>query len=304
MSANSPALSSGAKRSRARARPDAALTGTPATALKGAAALGKAMQVLDLVAHAAAPPSFAELAQASGLPRATLHRLLGAWIALEMVASTTDRRYRPGIHLLTLARHTWERLDVRSAAQAPMRHLNAATGETVQLAVLSGDAIVWVDKLESVNPLRLHSAIGGRGPVHCTAVGKAMLAFLDPVAQRALLWRLDLVRHTPHTLTSRTRLTAELDDVRRAVVAFDREEHREGIHCVASPVLDHQGRVAGAISVTAPVSRVDARALRGFAPLVREAAAQTARALGGGTPPLSTPHPAAPATRRRAAGGT
>jgi len=261
------------------------------------------MWVLDLVAQAPAPPDFAELVRISALPRATLHRLVRAWIALDMVAlSPADRRYRPGVHLLTLARHTWERLDVRSVVAVLFFFLDAATSETVQLAVLSGDAIVWVDKLESVNPLRLHSAIGGRGPVHCTAVGKAMLAFLDPAAQRSLLARLDLVRHTAQTLTSRARLAAELADVRASGTAFDREEHRDGIHCVASPVLDHQGRVVGAISVTAPVSRVDARALRAFAPLVREAAAEAGRALGGGASLAPPPHATVP--RGRAARGT
>lgn len=255
------------------------------------------MQVLDLVAQAASPPAFAELAAASGLPRGTLHRLLTAWVALDMIVlAPEDRRYRPGPHLLTLARNTWERMDVRAAAAAPIRRVSAATGETVHLAVLSGDAIVWLDKVESSSPLRLHSAVGGRGPVHCTAVGKAMMAFLDPGAQRALLARLELCRYTERTLTSRPQLRTHLQQVREAGVAFDLEEHREGIHCVGAPVFDYQRRCVAAISITAPVTRVDLRRLRGYAALVRGAADEAAATLGGAGPAV---HPPSRRSRRQ-----
>lgn len=248
----------------------------------GTAALGKAMAVLDLVAGAEVPPTFAELARDSGLPRATLHRLLAAWIDKAMItAPVADGGYRPGPHLLELARHTWERMDLRTAAAAPIAALHARTQETVHLAILSDEAIVYIDKVECTYPLRLHSAIGKRGPVHCTAVGKAMAAYLDAAEQRDLVDHLDLVRHTAATLTTKARLLAELAAIRAEGLAFDREEHRAGIHCVAAPVFDFRGRCAGGISITAPCVRVDFRLLRRYGEWLRACAAEATQRLGG-----------------------
>ena len=249
---------------------------------QGTASLAKTMELLDLVGLTEQAPTFTDLAAASGLPRGTLHRLLAALSEHGMVElSEVDRRYRPGRHLLTLARHTWEKMDLRRAAAEPILALNRRTGETVHLATLSGDGVVYIDKVESDYPFRLHSAIGKRGPIHCTSVGKAMLAWLDSDEQHALVHRLELQRHTPATLGTPSALLKALKQIRQQGVAYDREEHAAGIHCVAAPVLDFRGRCIGGISITAPTARVDSRQLEHFAPWVRQAATDTAARLGG-----------------------
>ena len=242
------------------------------------------------------PPSFGEIATATGLPRGTLHRLLAALMDHGLIAaSTAERAYVPGVHLLALARRTWESSDLRRAAADAIRALSARTRETVHLATLDGDNVVYIDKVECDHPLRLYSAIGKRGPVHCTAVGKVMAAYLEPDKRQALVDRLELRRHTAATLTSRTALLKALDEIRRRGVGFDREEHAVGIHCVAAPVFDFRGRCAGGISITAPTARVDAQQLAGFARLVAQAAAQATSHLGGASPIL----PATVAPERR-----
>ncbi len=247
------------------------------------------MELLDLVGLAEKPPSFIELAAASGLPRGTLHRLLAALTEHGMVqVSADDRRYAPGTHLLTLAQKTWERMDLRGAAAQAIAELGRLTGETVHLATLSGDSIVYIDKVESIYPLRLHSAVGRRNPIHCTALGKAMAAHLGESERAALVHRLDLQRHTRTTLCTPGALLKALARVRAEGVAFDMEEHVIGNHCVAAPVFDFRGHCLGSISVTAPAMRVDARKLRGFAVLVREAAAATGRRLGGASASAQT----------------
>jgi len=243
------------------------------------------MHVLDLVATAEVAPTFGELVRLTGIPRGTLHRLLAAWIEQAMIAPVQESGgYRPGPHLLELARRTWERNDLRVAAMTPIAALHARTQETVHVAILSDDAVVYIDKVESTYPLRLHSAIGKRGPVHCTAVGKAMAAHLDPDEQRRLVDRLDLVRHTPTTLASKPKLLAALQEIRVSGLAFDHEEHQAGIHCVAAPVFDFRGRCAGGISITAPCMRVDVRTLRRYGEWLRACAAETSRRLGGPAP--------------------
>jgi len=243
------------------------------------------MHLLDLVASAPTPPRFTDLQILSGLPRGTLHRLLAALADKAMVElSPADGGYRPGPHLLELASRTWEHMDLRTAAAAAIAELNRTTHETIHLATLSGDGVVYIDKVECDYPLRLHSAIGKRGPVHCTAVGKVMAAFLDPDEQRALVGRLALTPFTAATLTTRARLLAALTDIRRAGFAFDLEEHVTGIHCAAAPVFDFRGRCIGGISMTAPRMRVDLRTLKQHAEAVRAAAAATSRNLGGRPP--------------------
>lgn len=262
--------------------PQRAVARVPRRGPQGTAALGKTMEVLDLVSLAVQPPSFTELAKSSGLPRATLHRLLAALIDHRMVeVSAAEGRYVPGMHLLELARRTWDQSDLRRAAGEAISELGRRSGETVHLATLSGDSVVYIDKVECDYPLRLHSSIGKRGPVHCTAVGKAMAAWLSPTEQRALVERLDLQRHTVHTLVTEQALLDALARIRVDGVAYDREEHVLGIHCVAAPVFDFRGRCVGGISVTAPLSRVDAAQLEVCAQWVRAAAVDTTRRLGG-----------------------
>jgi DNA-binding IclR family transcriptional regulator len=260
-----------------------------ADAPSGTAAIDKTMAVLDLVALAVTPPAFAELVDASGLPRGTLHRLLAALVRHGMVALSPERRYVGGIHLLELARRTWESSDLRLAAHESIRALSRRTHETVHLATLDHDSVVYIDKVECDYPLRLHSAIGKRGPVHCTAVGKAMAASLDDAEREALVGRLELRRFTDATLTSRPALWKALAAIRACGVAFDREEHAVGVHCVAAPVFDLRGRCVGGISLTAPVSRVGAKALAALARPVRDAAAAATRRLGGVVPGTRPP---------------
>jgi len=252
---------------------------------QGTAAFAKAMHVLDLVAAAPLPMRFTDLQKASGLPRATLHRLLAALLDKEMIAvSPADGSYQPGPHLLELAGRTWERMDLRAAAARAIEQLSQTTQETIHVATLSGDSVVYIDKVECAYSLRLHSAIGKRGPVHCTAVGKVMAAFLDADDQRALVRALVLTRHTETTLTTPARLTAALASIRAAGIAFDLEEHVVGIHCAAAPIFDFRARCVGGISLTAPKVRVDLRTLKKYAELVRDAAADATRRLGGRSP--------------------
>ncbi len=257
-----------------------------ASAPQGTAAFSKAMLLLDLIAAAPQPMRFTDLQARCGLPRATLHRLLAALIDKAMIAvSPRDGTYQTGTHLLELASRTWEHMDLRAAAAPAIDALNQQTHETIHLAMLSGDSVVYIDKVECGYSLRLHSAIGKRGPVHCTAVGKVMAAFLDAAEQRDLVRSLKLVRHTESTLTTPARLTAALAGIRKAGIAFDLEEHVMGIHCAAAPVFDFRGRCVGGISLTAPKVRVDARTLKQYAALVRAGADDTTRRLGGRVPP-------------------
>ncbi|MET3794743.1 IclR family transcriptional regulator [Aquamicrobium terrae] len=248
----------------------------------GTAALEKGLDVLRMVAGADAPQGFADLMASTGMPRSTLHRILILLTARGLVArDITGQGFVPGIGLMELARLSWERSDVRAAASGPLRELAARVGEAVHLATLVDREVVYLDKVESEHPVRLYSAIGKRGPVHCTSVGKAMAAFLPERARTDLLAGLSFVRFTPATIVTPARMADEFKAVRASGSAFDREEHQQGVHCVAAPIFDFRGHPVAGISITAPVFRVSRDQLEAFAPMVREAAAAATAALGG-----------------------
>ena len=241
----------------------------------GTGTLGKAMAVLEAVALAEGPMRFTDVLAVSGQPRGTLHRQLSHLVQEGLLELNADHAYVPGLRLLKLASASWARNEFRMVAAPFLEALHRETGETVHLGVLRGREIIYLDKVESRQAVRMNSQIGNASPVYCTGVGKAALSALSGPALDAILAGIEYRRFTPATITDRAGLLAELEAIRRSGVAFDREEHEPGIRCVAAPVFDAERALAAGVSVTGPAYRVGEERLDGWAPLVRE----TARAI-------------------------
>lgn len=233
--------------------------------------LGKAMDVLEVIASSPVPLRFTDLLPLIDQPRGTLHRQLKNLVDEGLISVGRDQTYELGLRLLRFASKSWSRNRFREIAEPVIRRLHEATGETVHLGVLSGSEVIYLDKVESRQTVRMHSQIGNASPTYCTGVGKAALSTLQDAVVRRLLARTVFKRHTPTTLASIDALIAELQDIRKQGNAYDREEHEPGIHCVAAPVASKDGSLAAGISVTAPAFRVPMRQLKAWAPLVREA---------------------------------
>ncbi|MFT3720277.1 IclR family transcriptional regulator [Pseudorhodoferax sp.] len=250
---------------------------TPAVA--GTQAFGKFMRVLQLVADAEQPPNVAALMRATGFPRPTVHRIVAALVAERMLLEDpATHGLALGPRLIQLAGRAWGRSDLRLGAADALRRLRDATGETVHLAVPSGRAMVFIDKLESPAAVRMSSRIGSSVPLHVTAVGKAWLAALPPAERAAQLDGLPLPRHTDHTLTDPAALRAELDLTAARGWSTDREEHETGVYCFGAPVLGADGRPVAAISVTTLVFRQRADVAQAYvAPLLAACAAVSER---------------------------
>lgn len=234
--------------------------------------LGKLMRLVDLVATAREPLRFSDILAQSGEPRGTVHRQLSHLLEEGLLETGADGCYRPGLRLLTLASEAWSRNDFRTVAAPHLQALHAATGETVHLGVLRGQDVVYLDKVESRQSVRMHSEVGRASPLHCTGIGKAALSILPPEHAADLITTLPLKAFTATTLTSVKALEAELASIRRLGHAFDREEHEAGIRCVAAPIAGGQGGFAAGVSVTGPAYRVAEEQLLTWAPLVRETA--------------------------------
>lgn len=236
--------------------------------------LGKAMDVLEVIAASPDPLRFTDLLSRVDQPRGTLHRQVKNLIDEELLSVNRDQTYALGLRLLRFAAKAWSRNRFREIAEPIIRQLHEATGETVHLGILSGTEVVYLDKVESRQTVRMHSQIGNASPTYCTGVGKAALSTLEDAQVRKLLANVNFKKHTATTLPGIDVLIAELHDIRRDGVSFDREEHEPGIHCVAAPVFSRDGHLAAGLSVTAPVFRVPMKQLQEWSGLVRDTARQ------------------------------
>lgn len=262
---------------------------------RGDGTVGKALDVLDRVAAHGRPVRFSELLEGSPYPKATLYRFVQTLTNQRMLAYDPDRQtYAPGIRLVRLAHAAWAQSSLAPIARPHLDRLSADTGETVHLAQLDNAQVLYVDKRNAERPVEMFSQAGKVGPAYCTGVGKAMLAHLDEEALAAALDQQSFHRFTPATITDPGTLRAELAEVRRTGVAYDREEHEPGIVCIAAPVLSPSGRLLGAISVTGSARRTSLEALSRLAPTLRTTALQIAAAARG----WHFPEPDEPIKRR------
>lgn len=243
--------------------------------------LSKALNMLNHVCTSPVPLRFAELVELSELPKATAHRQLNTLLEHGLVRFDEHKQaYYPGYGLLALAHRTWANLDVRDVAATPMRDLWSSTQETIHLAVLDGADVIYIDKLESPKSLRLYSAVGKKGPVYCTGVGKAMLAFLPEEKQQSIIAAQAFYRHTEHTLDTIEALKANLEHIRETGISLDLEEHEMGIKCAAAPIFNSRHEAIAAISVTAPAFRTNDDVYEGMKVQVKQAADSISKRLG------------------------
>lgn len=221
-----------------------------------------------------------ELATRLGLGKSTVHRLLVTLAQRGYVRKDPESdRYRLGLKALEVGALVAAQLTIREAVAPFLRRLLDATRETIHLGVLDGGDVVYIDKLESQQALQMYSRVGRRAPAHCTALGKALLAF-QPDDALARLLRRRLPAHTPRTLTDPARLREELGRVRQAGVAVDDEEFEVGLKCVAAPLRDHTGRVVASLGLAGPAVRLPSRRVAALADLVRATAGEASAALG------------------------
>jgi len=247
------------------------------SAEQGDGTVGKALDVLDMVAACGRPVRFSELLTASVYPKATLYRLIQTLVHQGMLAFDTDRQtYALGVRLVRLAHAAWATSSLAPIARPYLDELAAETGETIHLAQLDNGQVLYVDKRNAAKPVEMFAQAGKVGPAYCTGVGKAMLAFLPDEALQRAIDRQSFHRFTPHTLDTPETLRTELEAIRGRGYAFDREEHEPGIICCAVPILSRTGRVIGALSVTSTTARTSLSQLEAGADRIKDTAARIA----------------------------
>ncbi|MDA3648758.1 IclR family transcriptional regulator [Saccharopolyspora indica] len=233
-----------------------------------------------LTSLAAGPQTLDQLAQRLGVHKSTAMRLLRSLEAGRFVRREDVHHYRLGSALFDLAHQALEDLDVRDVARAHLLELNGIGGHTVHLATLEDDHVIYIDKVDSKHPVRMYSRIGRRAPVHCTAVGKALVADWPPAQRGQFAEALTYPKLTANTIDSATRFLTELDRVRDQGYAVDRSEHEDFIHCIAAPIRNHRGETIAAVSLSVPKVLLDFDGLLGLVDDVLRAAGGVSAELG------------------------
>jgi IclR family acetate operon transcriptional repressor len=246
----------------------------------------RALRLLQELGRHGSGATLDELAGTAGLPKSSVHRTLASLRVRGFVSQHDDGRYLIGSELLRVAFDFYERIDVRSVLRPLLVRLSERFNETVHLGVLDGGDVVYLDKLESTHPIALTSRVGGRNPAHCTAVGKALLAWTYPSDDALRTWlsrRGPLARRTPTSITSVDALVREVARIRADGYARDREESEPGVRCVAVPLFLGATHPRAAVSISAPKERLPASRMREIGPslirMTREAALLGERAL-------------------------
>lgn len=224
--------------------------------VQGAQSFARGINVLQLIADAPSSISRAELMETCGLTRPTLYRVLSSLESEGLIEATADKRYRLGGRLVILARTALAQNDVRRIAKPALAKLRDATGETVHLAIRSGDELVYIDKIESREIVRMSSTIGTRVLLHSTSVGKAFLSAMSADEADALIQRIELPAITQFTATSREALRKTIRTARLDGFVRDDQENEIGIVCFGAATCESADQPVASVSVSVPLFRL------------------------------------------------
>lgn len=230
---------------------------------QGVKSAQRALELLEVVARHPDGVTFVELAAQLPFPKSSLHGLLHTVVSMKwLTLDPDDRRYSIGVRPWEVGQAFRRSREIVIRARRYLREANEALDETVQLGILDDLDVVYLDKVEGTQPLRLVSNVGTRLPAYVTGIGKALLSGLPTHALRERFSGLTLPGYTPQTITSGDRLIEIVEDVRRNGYATDDGEYSHGVYCVAVPILNRAGQVIAALSFSVPRPRIDSGEVR------------------------------------------
>jgi len=226
--------------------------------------------------------TLSELVGRTGLPPSTAHRLLTTLESERFVQyDSGSGLWRIGLSAFLVGAGFQRTRDILRVARPFLKRLMEQSGETANIYLVNDGEIVCAAQVESRQMMRAITRVGGRPPLYCSGAGKAYLARLPDEKRARAVERLQLKSLTERTITTPSRLSAELDDIRKLGYAVDDEEHALGVRCVAAAVVDEHGAPVAAISVSGPVTRLDKSRIPRLGALIKSAAKEVTRDYGG-----------------------
>src|SRR5262249_24502987 len=248
-----------------------------------AAPVGVVMKVLKILEALHSNPSglqLKQIARQTAINKSTAYRFLAHLEGEGYLYRDDAGAYVIGPKLARMGSGMNYEESLRKMSRPILQKLWQATGETVNLAVLDGQEILYLDVIESSHTFRFASEVGGRRPLYCTALGKAMIAYLPEEETKELMSSMTFERLTPHTITQPAKLKKDMAKTRLQGYAVDQEEAVLGARCIAAPVFDANKKVSGGVSGSGPITRVSLEKLPLFASAVKRAAHAISTRLG------------------------
>lgn len=251
----------------------------------------KAIDIMRLFSTSEPRLTLAEISRRLDLPRSTVHHLLRTLLSRGFVEKVDDDHYALGTAIVALTQAVRVNVELRDRAAPLLRQLADACRESIYLTSLDGDYCLYIYAIESPRRLLARTAVGERAPLHCTSVGKAMLAFLSQGEVQNIVHRVGLPAFTGATITTQEALQHELQQIKAAGYSLDRGEHEAGIYCVGAPIFNERARVIGACSISGPDPEIIRSRLTELPRLVTHTAAEISRRMGyvPANPSLITP---------------
>lgn len=217
----------------------------------------RAFTILEALSEAPDGLQITRLAEKVGLSKSTVHRLLATLIDLNYVLKDREsEKYKLGYRTLYLSRNLINNIDIISVAKPFLEDLAAEVNETIHLCIEDKGEVLYVDKIESNQTIRMISKVGNRAPLYCTGVGKVLLSGMGEAQFDIIAENTNFIVHTPTTITCKEQLQEEMKLIRRQGYALDNIEHEEGIRCIAAPIFDSENNVIASFSIAGPSNRI------------------------------------------------
>jgi DNA-binding IclR family transcriptional regulator len=238
--------------------------------------LDRALALLEVLSHQGPDLTLSQISELLKLHKSTAHRLIMVLERHRLIEKNSNTgKYRLGLKLFELGTKAIGQLDLRERAKPFLERVVLETGETAHLCVYDDGEVVYLDKIEPARSVRLTSSVGRRNPAYCTAVGKALMAFLPKAQVEVAAAKIGFAQLTRKTISNMFELNADLVRVRKLGYAVDDEEHEEGVLCIGAPVWSFGQYPVAALSVSGPAFRLT----REKVPIVAQSVIAVAQAL-------------------------
>lgn len=239
----------------------------------------KSLDLLECLANSEHPLTAPQIAKQCGMSRPTAYRLL-ATLQSRGYVRNNEHEYSLGMKILSLSRVILESIDLANEAYPYLLQLSQLSGETTYVSLLDGTEILYINKVESTQPIRLSCSIGARNPLYSTSMGKAMLAFLPAENRQALLNQITLQPFTERTLANQDVLLRALEGIRQRGYSSDDRENEETVRCIGAPIFNHMGYPFAAMSIAGPAFRLTMEQLDDLAPQLMDVTRTLSKRFG------------------------
>lgn len=217
----------------------------------------RAFKLLDILSEYPEGIQITRLSENVGLSKSTVHRLLATLINLNYVYKDPEsEKYKLSYRIISLSRNLINNIDIIPVAKPFLEALSEEVNETIHLCIEDMGEVMYVDKIESNQTIRMFSRVGSRAPMYCTGVGKVLLAGKDPEDYQRLAEKIEFVSKTPNTIVNKEQLEQVVGAIREQGYGLDDIENEEGIRCIAAPIFDSHGKVIASFSISGPTTRM------------------------------------------------